>query len=123
MIVFRALGFVPDRDILEHVCYDFADHELMERLRPSLEEAFAIQDQEPALDFIGKRGTTSQVRGTHTALSHSTPHPPTPTPTPPLLHSSTRAFVWGALVWASGYFSSRVTDCGGPRFRVRAWCV
>ena len=30
MIVFRALGFVADRDILEHVIYDFDDPELME---------------------------------------------------------------------------------------------
>ena len=27
-------------------------------LRPSLEEAFVIQDQNVALDYIGKRGTT-----------------------------------------------------------------
>lgn len=30
MIVFRALGFVADRDILEHIIYDFDDPELME---------------------------------------------------------------------------------------------
>ena len=44
-IVFRALGFVADRDILEHICYDFKDKKMMEMLKPSLEEAFAIQDQ------------------------------------------------------------------------------
>ena len=33
MIVFRALGFVADRDILEHVIYDFDDPELMEMVR------------------------------------------------------------------------------------------
>ena len=55
-IIFRALGFVADRDILEHVCYDFKDKKMMEMLRPSLEEAFAIQDQNVALDYIGKRG-------------------------------------------------------------------
>ncbi len=31
---------------------------MMEMLRPSLEEAFVIQDQLVALDYIGKRGTT-----------------------------------------------------------------
>ncbi len=56
MIVFRALGHVSDREILEHICYDFSDNEMMELLRPSLEEALWIQDQEVALDFIGKRG-------------------------------------------------------------------
>ena len=30
MIVFRALGFVSDRDILEHIIYDFQDMEMME---------------------------------------------------------------------------------------------
>lgn len=57
VIVFRALGFVADREILEHICYDFKDAELMERFRPSLEEAFVIQEQEVALDFIGRRGS------------------------------------------------------------------
>lgn len=44
-VVFRALGFVADRDILEHICYDFNDVAMMELLKPSLEEAFVIQDQ------------------------------------------------------------------------------
>ncbi|CAH8341483.1 unnamed protein product [Eruca vesicaria subsp. sativa] len=56
IIVFRALGFVADKDILEHICYDFADTQMMELLRPSLEEAFVIQSQLVALDYIGTRG-------------------------------------------------------------------
>jgi DNA-directed RNA polymerase beta subunit len=58
MILFRALGFVRDRDILEHICYDFKDQQMMEMLQPSLEESFVIHDQQVALDYIGKRGTT-----------------------------------------------------------------
>lgn len=46
IIVFRALGFVSDKDILAHICYDFADTQMMELLRPSLEEAFVIQNQQ-----------------------------------------------------------------------------
>ena len=30
IITFRALGFVSDRDILEHIIYDFDDPEMME---------------------------------------------------------------------------------------------
>jgi DNA-directed RNA polymerase beta subunit len=45
-IVFRALGFVADKDILQHICYDLSDTQMMELLRPSLEEAFAIQNQQ-----------------------------------------------------------------------------
>ncbi|KAK9052552.1 hypothetical protein SSX86_029182 [Deinandra increscens subsp. villosa] len=59
IIVFRALGFVADKDILEHICYDFSDTQMMELLRPSLEEAFVIQNQQVALDYIGKRGSTT----------------------------------------------------------------
>lgn len=44
--MFRALGFTADKDILEHICYDFNDPAMMELLRPSLEEAAAINDQE-----------------------------------------------------------------------------
>ncbi|KAA8519806.1 hypothetical protein F0562_014104 [Nyssa sinensis] len=46
IIVFRALGFVADKDKLEHICYDFSDTQMMELLRPSLEEAFVIQNQQ-----------------------------------------------------------------------------
>ena len=46
IIVFRALGFVADKDILERICYEFGDTQMMELLRPSLEEAFVIQSQQ-----------------------------------------------------------------------------
>jgi len=56
MILFRAFGYVSDRAILEFMCYDFSDKQVLELLRPSLEEAFFIQHQNDALDFIGRRG-------------------------------------------------------------------
>ncbi|CAI5757533.1 unnamed protein product [Candida verbasci] len=56
VIVFRALGVVPDGDILEHICYDDRDWQMMEMLKPCVEEGFVIQDREVALDFIGRRG-------------------------------------------------------------------
>jgi DNA-directed RNA polymerase II subunit RPB2 len=57
-ILFRALGIVSDRDILEHICHDFNDQPMLELLKPCIEEAFVIQEQAVALDYIGKRGMT-----------------------------------------------------------------
>jgi DNA-directed RNA polymerase II subunit RPB2 len=57
VLVFRALGFVTDRDVLEHVVYDLTDTRMTEMVRPSIEEASVIRTKELALDFIGKRGT------------------------------------------------------------------
>ena len=61
-IVFRALGVVSDEDIVNHICYDRTDTEMMEMLKPSLEEAFMIQDEGVAQDWIGRRGTTMGVK-------------------------------------------------------------
>lgn len=61
MIVFRALGFVADHDILEHVIYDFDDAELTEMVRASFDEAYFIQEQQVALNFIGSRGARPGV--------------------------------------------------------------
>ena len=58
VILFRALNLRSDKSILEHICYDSNDKSMMEVMRPSLEEGFPIQNQEVALDFIGKRGNT-----------------------------------------------------------------
>jgi len=61
IIVFRALGYVSDRDILEHIIYDFDDPEMMEMVKPSLDEAFVVQEQSVALNFIGARGARPGV--------------------------------------------------------------
>ncbi len=61
VVIFRALGMNADKDIIEHIVYDFGDSEMMERFRPSLEEASPIQSQLVALDYIGKRGGATNV--------------------------------------------------------------
>jgi DNA-directed RNA polymerase II subunit RPB2 len=61
VIVFRALGLESDRDILQRICYDFNDTEMMERFRPSLDEAKVITSQTMALDYIGSRGSAINV--------------------------------------------------------------
>jgi DNA-directed RNA polymerase II subunit RPB2 len=58
MVVFKAMGFVADKEILEHMVYDFNDHEMLEMLRPSIQEADPIKEQMLALDYIGRRGNT-----------------------------------------------------------------
>ncbi|EME82668.1 uncharacterized protein MYCFIDRAFT_136855 [Pseudocercospora fijiensis CIRAD86] len=60
-IVFRALGIVSDEDILNHIV-DRKDTQMLEMLKPCLEEAFVIQDRDGALDFIGKRGNQQGVK-------------------------------------------------------------
>ena len=46
IIVFRALGFVSDRDILEHIIYEFDDPEMMEMVKPSIDEVnFWLKDR------------------------------------------------------------------------------
>ena len=61
-VVFRGLGVISDRDILEHICYDFEDAQMLEMLKPCIDDGFVIQDREIALDFIGNRGTTTSLR-------------------------------------------------------------
>ena len=61
VVLFRALGFISDRDILQHICYDPDDQQMLDLLRPCIEEAFVIQDEAIALDFIGKRGAAVGV--------------------------------------------------------------
>ena len=58
VILFRAMGFVADRDIISHICYDSSDVRMMELLKPSLEESVEISSQEHALDYIGRRGNS-----------------------------------------------------------------
>lgn len=56
VILFRGLGAVADKKILEHIIYDFKDRQMMEMLRPSFEQAQVVQSDSVALDYIGKRG-------------------------------------------------------------------
>ena len=48
-VVFRALGVISDRDILEHICYDMQDNQMLEMLKPCIDEGFVIQDREVGL--------------------------------------------------------------------------
>jgi DNA-directed RNA polymerase II subunit RPB2 len=54
-VLFRAMGFVADKEILQHIVYDFEDAEMLEVLRPSIEEAVSCTAEDVALDWIGRR--------------------------------------------------------------------
>eukprot|EP01128_Nolandella_sp_AFSM9_P009875 TRINITY_DN655_c0_g1_i1.p1 TRINITY_DN655_c0_g1~~TRINITY_DN655_c0_g1_i1.p1 ORF type:complete len:1271 (-),score=294.27 TRINITY_DN655_c0_g1_i1:113-3457(-) len=56
-VVFRALGDISDKDIIERVCYDLNDTRMLELLRPSIEEAYSIQSKELAEIYIANRAT------------------------------------------------------------------
>lgn len=61
VLLFRALGCISDRDILERICYNPDDVELIDKFRSSLDESFVIQTQNVALDFLGRRGSAENV--------------------------------------------------------------
>jgi DNA-directed RNA polymerase II subunit RPB2 len=61
-IVFRALGIVSDQDIVNHICYDKSDAQMLEALKPSIDEAIYLQDREAALDWIARRGDPRGTR-------------------------------------------------------------
>ncbi len=48
-VVFRALGVISDRDILEHICYDMQDAQMLEMLKPCIDDGFVIQDREVSI--------------------------------------------------------------------------
>ncbi|CAG8488306.1 7061_t:CDS:10 [Racocetra fulgida] len=70
VIAFRALGAVSDQDFLQYVCYDPNDNQMMEALKPCIEEAFAVQSTEVAADWIGRRGTTTGATRDKQLLPH-----------------------------------------------------
>ena len=54
-VVFRALGVISDRDILEHICYDMQDPPMLEMLKPCIDDGFVIQDREVcSCDWTGE---------------------------------------------------------------------
>nr|PVC49472.1 DNA-directed RNA polymerase [Theileria orientalis] len=57
-ILFRALGCISDRDILQRIVYDFSDTQMLSLMRSTLEECSEYTSQEQCLDYIGKRGPT-----------------------------------------------------------------
>lgn len=45
-ILFRALGVQSDRDVIEHICYDMQDGQMLDMLKSCIEEGYIVQEQE-----------------------------------------------------------------------------
>jgi DNA-directed RNA polymerase II subunit RPB2 len=71
VIVFRALDIVSDADILEKICFDQTDKEMMDMLMGSLQEGQPIQGADLARDFIARRGNAPNMKA-HERQKHAT---------------------------------------------------
>ncbi|KPI35423.1 DNA-directed RNA polymerase II subunit RPB2 [Cyphellophora attinorum] len=60
-IVFRALDIVSDSDIIEKICFDHSDKEMIDMLMGSLQEGQAIQRGELARSFIATRTSDNKM--------------------------------------------------------------
>jgi DNA-directed RNA polymerase II subunit RPB2 len=63
VVVFRALDIVSDADILEKICFDQSDKEMMDLLMGSLQEGQPIQRADIARDYIARRGNNPTLKG------------------------------------------------------------
>lgn len=79
VVVFRALGFVADRDILEHIVCDFSDPQLMEKARTSRES------QQGPIYLPTHHVARTRLVSYHPIPSPTHPSPTTPSPT--ILHA------------------------------------
>jgi len=61
-VVFRALGVISDRDILEHICYDMQDAQMLEMLKPCIDDGFVIQDRDVSISSTGYFPLTYMTR-------------------------------------------------------------
>lgn len=65
-IIFRALGVLSDKDILERMIYNLNDDNsaaMIDLLRPSLEDSIAIQNKKVAIEFISRYVTIISPKG------------------------------------------------------------
>jgi len=58
VVIFRAMGVIADRDILERIVFDMSDFAMINACRLSIEDAAPISTQDMALDYLAKRGPT-----------------------------------------------------------------
>ncbi|CAI2162299.1 8556_t:CDS:10 [Funneliformis geosporum] len=60
-VLFLALGILNDEDFIDYICLDSHDSEILKIVLSCIDETRVIQSQNVALDFIARRGTTSNA--------------------------------------------------------------
>lgn len=58
-ILFRALNQISDKEIIDKIFFNPEDINMINAIKPSLEEASPIQTRDDALSYIGSRGMAS----------------------------------------------------------------
>ena len=61
-ILFRALGILSDKDIMDYIVFDENDNSFKELLRPSLDYANDYKDKELCLEYIGNKATKGEEK-------------------------------------------------------------
>ena len=100
-VVFRALGVISDRDILEHICYDMQDAQMLEMLKPCIDDGFVIQDREVRV-AVGAVGSpvlhTADCSGLHRQPWHNhrtQPRAPSPLCSRDLAEGDVATYLYG----------------------------
>ncbi len=43
-----------DRDVIEHICYDMLDGQMLDMLKPCIEEGYVVQEPEVSSEYSRK---------------------------------------------------------------------
>jgi len=62
IILFRALGVISDKDIMDYIVFDENDNSFKELLRPSLDYSVDYKEKEECLEFIGNKATRGEEK-------------------------------------------------------------
>ena len=62
IILFRALGIISDKDIMDYIVFDESDNSFKELLRPSFEYCSDYKEKEECLEFIGNKATRGEEK-------------------------------------------------------------
>lgn len=72
MVMFRALGCIGDKEILEKIVYDFEfESDMLNLLRASIVESLAYSRQDDALDYIGRHSLSNVAQDRQTRIEYA----------------------------------------------------